>query len=659
MFKDFASLVHAQYNTMRVNELYTTIDGDALWAAYLAAFPEGTDPIYRVNTEHTCSCCRNFVRNLGNTVAVVDGKLQSVWSITGAPYPYDVVAEELDKLVLSSPITNLFRTKEHSYGAEVTPQLVDGTVINWNHFHGKVAARHHTSTPDKAAGDYRTSVQVFQRGLEELSEASVKEVIELIQSNALYRGEEHLKAVKAFRQAQLAYLSWPLDSQERDRFLWISSDAPVARFRNTVIGTLVQELSEGIPLEHAVRSFESKVAPTNYKRTTALITESMVNSAMKTISDLGLESALERRFANIGDITVNNVIWADNSVKSLMKGGVHELLLKSVTPTTRKSPPENISIEKFMADVVPTAQSIDMLVQGQHSSNLCSLTAPVHADTCALFKWGNNFAWSYNGNVTDSIKERVKAAGGNVTNAKLRVSLSWGNYDDLDIHVWEPNGNEISFRNKCYKLDVDMNAGYSKTRTPVENVSWTSVPDGNYTVKVHQFSRRETTDVGFVVEVENEGQLFQLAYKAPVVGTVDVCTLTLKRGVITQTAVAKGLVGGGISQEVWGIATETFVKVNTLLFSPNHWDGEATGNKHWFFILEGCKNPEPTRGIYNEYLKSSLEPHRKVFEVLGNKSKCPVVEQQLSGLGFSSTRKDVVTVKVQGVALQKTYNVQF
>lgn len=659
MFKDFASLVHAQYNTMRVKELYTTIDGDTLWAAYLAAFPEGTDPIYKVNTEHTCSCCKNFVRNLGNAVAVVDGKLQSVWSIEGAPYPYSVVASALDTLVLSSPITNLFRTKEHSYGAEVTPQLVDGTVIQWNHFHGKVATRHHTTTPDKAAGDYRTTVQVFQRGLEELRSSAILEVVELITANALYRGEEHLKSVKAFQRAQDVYLSLLAGSRARDVFLWVNADSPAARFRNTVIGTLVQELSEGVPLEHAVRSFESKVAPTNYKRTIALITESMVNAAMKTVYGLGLELTLERRFANIGDITVNNVIWADNSVKPLMKGGVHELLLKSVTPTTRKAPPESITIERFMADVVPTTQSIDMLVQGQHSSNLCSLTAPVHSDTGALFKWGNNFAWSYNGNVTDSIKEKVKQAGGNVTNAKLRVSLSWGNYDDLDIYVTEPNGNIIHFRNRCGKLDVDMNAGGGTTRTPVENVSWRLVPDGNYTVRVHQYMRRETTDVGFVVEVENEGQLFQLAYKAPVDGLVDVCVLTLKGGIITNTAVAKGLVGGGISQEVWGIATETFVKVNTLLYSPNHWDGEATGNKHYFFILEGCKNPEPTRGIYNEYLKSSLEPHRKVFEVLGNKTKCPVVDKQLSGLGFSSTRKDVVTVKVQGVATQKTYNVQF
>lgn len=31
--------------------------------------PAGTNPIFRERTEHDCSCCRNFVKNLGNVVA--------------------------------------------------------------------------------------------------------------------------------------------------------------------------------------------------------------------------------------------------------------------------------------------------------------------------------------------------------------------------------------------------------------------------------------------------------------------------------------------------------------------------------------------------------------------------------------------------------------
>jgi hypothetical protein len=45
---------------------------------------------------------------------------------------------------------------------------------------------------------------------------------------------------------------------------------------------------------------------------------------------------------------------------------------------------------------------------------------------------------------------------------------------------------------------------------------------------------------------------------------------------------------------------------------------------------------------------SSLEQHRRVFEVLGNKTKCQPSNNQLSGVGFSSTRSDSVNVIADG-----------
>lgn len=84
-------------------------------------------------------------------------------------------------------------------------------------------------------------------------------------------------------------------------------------------------------------------------------------------------------------------------------------------------------------------------------------------------------AWTYNGGVADSIKEKVRAAGGQ-TEGFLRCSLAWSNYDDLDLHVVEPNNLEIYYSNRIGrsggKLDVDENAGYGKTRKPVENIIW-------------------------------------------------------------------------------------------------------------------------------------------------------------------------------------------
>lgn len=663
-FKKFSQLVHARFNELSKHELFVVGEDPHKFSEhYLASFPEGTNPIYITNTEHDCSCCKNFIRHLGNLIAIVDGEVQTVWDIENAPAPYDVVAASMAQFVRSHSITGVFRTKERSYGAEHTLQSVDGNVKRWNHFHGKVADRHRTNSPGEAKGEFSAGIQVFYRGLETLKEHAFETVISLIDQKALYRGEEHLKAIKAFQKAQKEYLS--LSEGKRSLFVWSNALAPYARFRNTVIGTLLQDISDDVDLEKAVRSFESKVAPTNYKRPTSLITPAMVKQAMAKIDELGIEHSLHRRFARVGDLSVNNVLWVNNSTKGKMKGGISDILMDAATKKVAESKnAKDISIEEFMEKVLPQASDVEIMLNGTHLTNFVSLTAPQYEDSKKLFKWGNDFAWSYDGNITDSIKEKVKMAGGNVTNAKLRVSLAWFNYDDLDIHVIEPDGTHIYYANKLGKLDVDMNAGTERSRTPVENVSWTptgytKAKDGEYRVYVNQFCQRETSEVGCVVEIENEGRVTQFSYNKALKGDVDICTIELKNGVVVNIKPAKGIIGGGISQEKWGVKTESAVKVNMVMYSPNHWDGNSVGNRHWFFILEGCKNPEATRGIYNEFLSSELDKHRKVFEVLGDKTKCQPTDDQLSGVGFSSTQSDVVTMRVSGTKINGTFNVNF
>ena len=91
------------------------------------------------------------------------------------------------------------------------------------------------------------------------------------------------------------------------------------------------------------------------------------------------------------------------------------------------------------------------------------------------------------------------------------------------------------------------------------------------------------------------------------------------------------------------------------MLSPNYWDGQAIGNKHYFFMLDGCRNPDPVRGFYNEFLSDELRPHRKVFEVLSASMKCTPTKDQLSGLGFSSTQRNDVHCKVDNRPYKITF----
>lgn len=258
----------------------------------------------------------------------------------------------------------------------------------------------------------------------------------------------------------------------------------------------------------------------------------------------------------------------------------------------------------------------------------------------------------------------------------MRVSLAWGNTDDLDLHVvmsvpGQGNADHIYFGAKSGVtgrshgvLDVDMNV-VSPVRDAVENVRWrTPPPAASYLVLVHQFTKRESIDVGFTVEVEAGGNVQTYRYDRALTAKEQkqVLKITVERDGRDgrmRLEPGEGVVAGASPQEKWGLRTLGLVRVNSVLLSPNHWQEPGDGNKHWFFILEGCRNPEPTRGFYNEFLHPRLHEHRKVFEVLADKMKCAPVDTQLSGLGFSETRKDRVTVVAMGPSSQRAYTIVF
>ena len=664
-FHNFAKAIQQRFEQLSQHELFVTNqDKDRLYQVYLDAFPAGTNPIFRERTEHDCSCCRQFLKNLANVVAIVDGKVETLWDNPSQfEYPYDVVANELYEFTRDHPISSLFRTKERQYGKALTiEQLADGSTIEWKHFQGNVAAKHFHAEPQQPIGDYNTNVQMLVRLATELKVDAFDQVLGLIEAKTLYKGEEFERGVRAARALVVSYAA----AEDKQTYAWAHATNPACRFRNSAIGTLVTEISDGMDLETAVGRYEKMTAPTNYKRPTALITPRMIEDALKTVDELGLRDALDRRFAVISDVSVNNVLWVDNSVAGKMKDGLTAALMEAATVDNGYDPKkvEPISIEDFLF-LLPRAgiTSIKALLRNVQQGNLMSLTAPVHTDAGDLFKWDNAFAWSYNGNLTDSIKEKVKRAGGNTgADVQLRISLGWFNSDDLDIHVYEPNGQHIYFANKMGKQDVDMNAGYHNNAVdPVENVSYTQPQNGVYRIAVNQFSKRSTNNPGFVLELEDTSGIQQFSYtKAMRAGDTVVCgVIEYVNGKIVDVRFGQDLVGGSASQTLWGMQTETFVPVNSLMFSPNHWDEQAIGNKHYFFMLAGAHNDQPTRGIYNEYLKADLDKHRKVFEVLGNKTQCPPTADQLSGLGFSSTKGDSLIVQVAGAKLRKTYQINF
>jgi hypothetical protein len=549
-------------------------------------------------------------------------------------------------LVRPHPIENKFLSAEPAAGTDKNFQGTLDGVKQWEHFFVNIPEQYVSKDIGTKLGEHRATFDVMKRGLTELTSESVAAVMELIDQNSLYRGAEHMPALREFMRLKAEY-------DGTDTFIWKNLDVK-HRFRNTVIGTLVTDLSNGVDLEDAVKMFETKVAPTNYKRPTALVTKAMIEKAKQTIDAAGLASALERRYATINDITINNVLFADRSTP-LVKDVFASLIATAPLKTFGKV--EEMSIDKFITDVLPSAKTIEVMMENSHQPNLVSLIAPTDATANPLFKWGNAFSWDYNGGVADSIKERVKAAGGN-TRGDLCCRLAWYNTDDLDLKMYETNnakadyniyyGNRNVMSPNGGRLDVDANGGSGMMEHPVENIFYTYLPTkGSFELKVNQFSRRSTTNGGFEVEIELQGQTYNYVH-AEHLRSGDTITVAKFEASLEGFKLTTDLKQNRASKLVWGLNTNMFTKVNALMMSPNYWDGEQTGNKHYFFMLDGCANEGQARGFFNEFLREDLTQHRKTLEMVGSKLQTAPATQQLSGLGFSSTQRNSVLAKVSG-----------
>ena len=75
-FCEFRQQLNKQLDhlTQKDSVFRADVSKDEMWSTYLSSFAEGTDPIYKTNTQHDCNCCRQFIRDCGNLVIIEDNK---------------------------------------------------------------------------------------------------------------------------------------------------------------------------------------------------------------------------------------------------------------------------------------------------------------------------------------------------------------------------------------------------------------------------------------------------------------------------------------------------------------------------------------------------------------------------------------------------------
>lgn len=664
-----------EYENLFVVEL----DKDELWNTYLNTIPAKDNKIYRTRREFDCSCCRHFIKDIGNVVAINGTEMVSIWDFETESDTWNTVLKAMSEFVKKHNVTDVYVTKFDYVGTKYSTDLTeDGTPIKWEHFYLDIPNKfvHHNryDTIDTVRSNKRSDKFVLRRSLDTLTMDSINTVLELINQNSLYRGEEYKSNVSKFKNLKKEYDKLETE-KEKELFAWSKSvtvPSSVSKIRNTAIGTLLIDISEGEDLDVAVNKYEAVVAPTNYKRSKPIFTQRMLDEAQKTITELGYLDSLARRYANADDITVNNILFSNKDTAKRIEGA--SSLFDELSKDTKKNPKkfdrvEEVTIDKFISDVLPTATDLEVYIENKHAPNFVSLIAPVNKDSKTMFKWDNNFSWAYSGNVTDSImKQNVKNAGGKVDGV-LRFSIQWNDTEtdtnDLDAHCKEPNHNHIFYGNKKdYEtggvLDVDI-IHPNQDVAAVENITWSDINrmyEGTYEFYVNCYTQRRGRS-GFRAEIEFNGEIYSFDYTMSLREgeNVSVANVTLKNGKFT---IETKLPSNVSSREIWNVSTNNFVPVSVVCYSPNYWDEQnGIGNKHYFFMLKDCINDELPNAWYNEFLNNELYPtHRKVLEALSSKAHVLETDDQLSGLGFSSTLRNDLVVKVKGTT-ERTLKIKF
>ena len=699
--KTFNKKIQEQFNLMSyTGKLFrVSLTGQQIWDLYLSSFSKENDPVFRdpASSTHNCNHCKNFIRRYGNIVSVDENNDIITMFDVVADEEFENVAKVLSVAIKSSKIIDVFfetfnelnslpyesckksnkvfqlgvisnqkrYTKEE---AEKFGVVKANEIRTFNHIHlfvDKAFVDMSGNSIEALMSNYRDAKNVFQRAMETISLDTLNLVKDLINQGSLLDGTTHLYKIEQIIPLKEEYDSLPVS--KRDNWCWVKSfKLPFAKFKNELIGVLCSELSEGEELNKACQSWNKRVDPANYMKAIAPITKKQIEEAKTFVEENGYTESFNRRFATIDDIKVSEILHSNIGKGEIKSVSIFDNVKSTSTRHKRNEfeGVEEVSIDKFMKDILPSCTSVEAFFANNHQGNLVSLTtASANGESKPIFKWSNNYSWTFNGNLAgkSQIKEAVKLAGGRVDGV-LRFSMIWNDTngsDNSDLDAWckQPNNVLIGY-NTPYRKDrggvlttlsgqLDLDNRNPSGKMAIENIYFADLrkmKDGVYKFWVNQFSARNSQ--GFKAEIEFDGETYIYEYNKPVFGDIQIAEVSLVKGVFTIKHLLPETAAS--SKEVYGIETNQFHKVILVCLSPNHWGENNVGNKHYFFMLDGCKSPVSIRSFHNENLLPELAQHRKVLEVLGATNMIESTKKQLSGLGFNATVRDELIVKLQG-----------
>ena len=334
---------------------------------------EDLNSIYLDNIEesarqhYTCNACKRFINTYGSLVVIKeDGTLMSVlWDPETTPSFFKKSVEAMKRAVEKANIVKIPIFPRTNSGLLGIPKTGE-----WSHLHVSITKEYMYYNYLKSAYEREAELKeefgMLSRGLEEFNYNTAKTALSLVQSDSICRSEKVLGPAQFFMKIH-ERLNGEKNTKIKNNIIWSAvASAPTGfcHIKSTMIGTLLEDIQSGLSFEEVKSIFEDKIDPTKYMRQQRDAKEQEIKRANEIFSKLGIESALERRFARLDEI---KTIWRteekkEESTQSDNKGGVFDSLLDEVkkdkSSNNRMTVNKEIRWKVFERDILPKVKEL-------------------------------------------------------------------------------------------------------------------------------------------------------------------------------------------------------------------------------------------------------------------------------------------------------------
>lgn len=374
-------------------QLYTT-DVTDLDLTYLEGFDDPSERQY-----HNCNACRRFIRNFGSLVYIdsIGLSRSPFWGIDLAqvPYEFQPSVRAMQQRMNRAIVTGMFISAEAKLGL---PKNWSPThQHDWYHFNVILpAARVHRDrirTAGQVAAERLQEFGMLQRSVAKYSVDTLMQAEALLKSDSSLRSDKFLVPLRKFKAL--------IESRQTSaNHLWqvVATDTSLARFGQSVVGTLLDDIADGKTLDEAKRAFQIKIDPLYYQRAQAAPKIGNLKQAEDIVAKLGVAASLKRSVAEFNEVgglawlprpTWQGVQRTAASLLDVFSNLVPDPIKK--TPNYKRLPGQTMTWLKFANEVLPTAESILYTVPAT-AKPYFTATKATDGTAPVIFNWGSNFS---------------------------------------------------------------------------------------------------------------------------------------------------------------------------------------------------------------------------------------------------------------------------